>query len=236
MRIVVSILVIGLCSVSLGAPDPTAAPAPPPPTPKLVGRVSGHVVVVDGGKPASPQPDSWVYLQRQSKLRRAPAPLKVAIRQKGLQFTPRVQVIPLRSVVEFPNDDDQEHNVFSPSGERFDLNRYRRGVTKDHEFAGELEYDIYCDIHRDMFAKVKVVDSDYIARVVDGAFTIDNVAPGTYKLRAWTPDTPQEAVADETIAISAGSTVTLAHPVHLKAGSPHPHRRKDGSHYPHYNK
>ncbi len=48
--------------------------------------------------------------------------------QKGKQFQPRVLPIVMGGVVEFPNEDPFNHNVFSPTPEyKFDLDYYGTG-------------------------------------------------------------------------------------------------------------
>src|ERR1035441_956127 len=51
--------------------------------------------------------------------------------QKNRMFTPHLQVIPVGSVVQFPNADPFYHNVFSLfEGKRFDLGLYEAGSSK----------------------------------------------------------------------------------------------------------
>ena len=51
--------------------------------------------------------------------------------QKDLKFTPSLLVVPVDTVVSFPNLDLEFHNVFSYSKtKRFDLGRYHKGESK----------------------------------------------------------------------------------------------------------
>src|SRR4051812_44915153 len=174
----------------LGLGADSAAPTPG-------GTVTGKVVSVRNNEKVA-HDDVYVYLEpvtRPGKLRKAPgAGVKREIHQKGLAFVPHVIVVPLGADVSFPNDDKDEHNVFSPTDPPFDLGRYRTDKKgKAHRFEDADEFDIFCDIHREMWAKVKVVDSapDTILQVTDGTFTFQNVPPGTYKVVAWTPNSSE---------------------------------------------
>jgi plastocyanin len=195
------------------------------------GSVTGKVQITRDGKPVTRE-FVFVYLERRAKtVRTKPKAVQTKIAQTGQKFHPRVRVVPMRSKVEFPNDDREEHNVFSPTEPQFDLKRFAPGKSAGQQFDFEGEYDIYCDIHLNMTAKVKVVDSDYIAEVNNNAFTLADVPPGEYKLHVWTPNT-NEVI--EPVTIVAGQTTTLPHPlkVPLKPLDNSGHKRKDGSAYP----
>jgi plastocyanin len=206
-----------------------------PDVPEAGGRVIGRVVAVDDGK-AVKRDEVWVYLEqlRPRRRHRATSPLpQREIHQHQLQFAPHVLVVPVGTVVAFPNDDDQEHNVFSPTDPpgQFDLGRYntdRKG--KPHVFDDVGEIEIYCDIHLKMWARIKVVDTDlrWIARVQpDGSFAFDGVPPGSYKLHSWSYDS-EEVV--EPFEVTAGAMVTTREQ-HLQLGKQHAHTRKDGRPY-----
>jgi plastocyanin len=203
--------------------------------PDAGGRVAGHVVAVDDGKPVV-RDEVWVYLEqlRPRSRHRSTTPLpQREIHQHHLQFEPHVLVVPVGTVVAFPNDDDQEHNVFSPTDPpgQFDLGRYntdRKG--KPHTFDDVGEIEIYCDIHLKMWARIKVVDADlrWIAKVqADGSFAFEGVPPGSYRLHSWSYDS-EEVV--EPIEVIAGATVTTREQ-HLQLGKQRVHTRKDGRPY-----
>jgi hypothetical protein len=144
---------------------------------------------------------------------------------------PHVLVVPVGAEVAFPNYANEDHNVFSPTDPPFDLGRYgpeKHGKT--HRFEDADEFDIFCDIHREMWAKVKVVDSAFILPVTDGQFTFKDVPPGTYKVVAWTPNSAE--TKSEKVTVTEDSAVTLANPLHLqvtlKTGC---HDRHDGTPY-----
>lgn len=201
--------------------------------PASAGTVTGTVVAVRGGKPIKPE-YAFVYLQpvRPVHGKSPGAGLAFEIHQKDKQFVPHVLAVPTGSVVSFPNDDKETHNVFSPNGppEQFDLGRKNPSERPSHTFDDPGEVELYCDIHKEMWAKVKVVDSPYIAPVVDGKYTIPNVAPGTYRVVAWAPSS-NEVLAPEEVTVTATQTATVKE-LHLQVAPIRTtHARKDGKPY-----
>jgi plastocyanin len=195
--------------------------------------VMGTVVAVKGGKPVKAD-YVYVYLQPLRPARGKPpgTGLTYEIHQKDKQFDPHVLVVPTGSTVVFPNDDKETHNVFSPNGppEQFDLGRKNPSERPSHVFDDPGEVELFCDIHKEMWAKVKVVDSAYVAPVVDGKYTIGNVAPGTYRVIAWAPSST-EVIAPEKLTVTAGQTATVKE-LHLQlAPIRTTHARKDGKPY-----
>ena len=206
--------------------------------PQAGGSISGSVIAVKDGKPVK-QTDVYVYLEpvgRKAKQDALPGKgVRKEIHQKAdgtsKAFEPHVVMIPIGGEVAFPNDDKDEHNVFSPTEPPFDLGRYKTDKKgKAHTFEDADEFDIFCDIHPQMWAKVKVVESAYIAPVVDGKFAFQNIPAGTYKVVAWTPDSAE--VKSDKLVVTAGSAATLANALHLqitvRSGC---HDRKDGTPY-----
>ena len=197
------------------------------------GSISGSVVAVKNGKPIS-RDDVYVYLEPIGRPRRGALPgagIKREIRQVNETFTPKVLVVPVGATVAFPNYENKEHNVFSPTDPIFDLGRYgpnKRG--KSHKFEDAVEFDIFCDVHPKMWAKIKVVDSPYIAQVVAGKFTFANVPAGKYKVVAWVRNSPE--VRSGEVTVTNGGTVTLDRALHLQVKTRSGcHERKDGTAY-----
>ena len=91
------------------------------------------------------------------------------------------------TTVEFPNDDRIFHNVFSLSqAAKFDLGLYKSGASKRVTFGAPGVVDVYCNIHPDMAATIKVVDSHHFAVTdADGRFRIEGVPAGTHRYVAW---------------------------------------------------
>ncbi|MDB4958077.1 MAG: uncharacterized protein JWO36_5646 [Myxococcales bacterium] len=216
------LIVLALCS---------AAPGPGP----AGGAVTGRVLLVNNGKSVTPV-DVFVYLEEIHPKHRNPKPgdgVKAQIRQEKEQFTPHALVVPKGAEVVFPNYDLKEHNVFSPSEDMpFDIGRYnqdKKGKSKVFPVSGELS--VYCDIHPLMWAKLKIVDSAWIAPVgSDGKFVVTNVPPGKYKVTAWVHDSKE--VKSDTIVVTEAGTVDAGE-VHLQLGEfKLDHLRWDGTPYP----
>ena len=111
----------------------------------------------------------------------------------------------------------------------FDLKKYDGGQSKSWAFPYEGEYDIYCDLHVDMNAKVKVVESDRIVTIVNGSFSLTGVPAGKYKVVAWAPDSDE---SKETITVVAGEDTKVPQ-LNVQLGNPTKgHTRKNGTPYP----
>lgn len=203
------------------------------------GTVTGSITAVQKGKPIASN-DVWVYLEGPTTPRPSLGKDVTAnIVQYKKQFDPRFVVVPIGANVFFPNRDGEKHNVFSPAVKAndwfgFDLGSYgtdKKGRNRNFNSLGE--FDIYCDMHLQMWAKVKVVPSRYYTRVVDGKFTFVDVAPGTYTLVAWAPDS-RESRSSQAFEVKVGETKqTESLNVQVVTATRH-HTRLDGTEYEPY--
>jgi plastocyanin len=118
--------------------------------------------------------------------RPAPARGKV-ISQRNKTFMPRVLAVPVGTKVDFRNEDDLFHNVFSLSRPNdFDTGMYRQGASYSQTFRKPGTVQILCNIHASMIAYVLVVDTPYYTQAdAAGVFSIKNVLPGEYELETW---------------------------------------------------
>jgi plastocyanin len=130
----------------------------------------------------------------------------IKVAQRRATFFPHVQPVMVGSTVEWPNKDDIYHNVFSYSeAKSFDLGLYKDTDTpKSVTFDKPGEVDVFCSIHANMSCIVLVVQNPYFA-VSDerGAYTITNVPPGAYRLKAWHERLPSQ-VREITVPESGG--------------------------------
>jgi plastocyanin len=107
--------------------------------------------------------------------------------QRNETFFPHVLAIVAGTTVDFPNNDQTYHNVFSLSKTKsFDLGRYAAGRFKSVRFDRPGIVRVFCDIHSHMSAFILVFSHRYFS-VVDneGRYRLENVPPGTYTLVAW---------------------------------------------------
>ncbi len=174
------------------------------------GELSGEVALVQAGAGASTKDASQVVVWL--------APMNVVqqvrvtqrhyrLLQRNKRFEPGLLVIPVGSVVDFPNADPWFHNVFSLyRGKRFDLGLYQAGAQRSVRFDRVGPSYLFCNIHPEMTGVVLAVDSELFA-VTDksGRYSIAGVAPGKYVLHVW-----YESAAPESLE-------ALARPVNIEA-------------------
>jgi len=83
-----------------------------------------YSIVTKGGVTATDPPIAVVYLEGHFARTVAQPPAQMA--QKDLAFAVSILPVQVGTKVEFPNQDDTYHNIFSYSpAKRFDLGRYR---------------------------------------------------------------------------------------------------------------
>ena len=124
------------------------------------------------------------------------------VTQKGAMFTPHVLPVTVGTTVEWPNNDDILHNVFSMSEvKNFDLGLYK-SPAKSVLFDTPGRVDVFCSIHSRMNCIVLVLENPYFAAANEkGSYRITNVPPGKYQLRAWherMPSQTREIVVPDT--------------------------------------
>jgi plastocyanin len=141
--------------------------------------------------PRSPSPvDVVVYLENPpASSSSPPAAGPFVMRQNHDRFVPHVLPITAGSKVEFPNEDDYYHNVFSiVSGDRFDLGRFAGGEKASVRFDEEAIVVVRCEIHSRMKAYIVVLDHPFFtAPESSGAFRLEKIPPGSYTVKAWHP-------------------------------------------------
>jgi plastocyanin len=139
-----------------------------------------------------------------------PPPGHYTLAQKNRTFIPHLQVIPVGSVVQFPNEDPFFHNVFSFfDGKRFDLGLYEAGSSKAVTFSREGVSYIFCNIHPEMSAVViSVPTSLYALADASDSIALRDIPPGDYKMQIWVESVPQPFLErlTRTIHLRAGTT------------------------------
>lgn len=124
--------------------------------------------------------------------------------QQNKTFEPKLLVVPLGSIVDFPNLDPWFHNVFSLyQGKRFDLGLYQARSEKEVVFDRPGPSFLFCNIHPQMTAVILTVNSDFFG-ISDkaGHILIRRVPAGQYAMHVWYEnaastftDVPQRAIA-----------------------------------------
>jgi plastocyanin len=160
-----------------------------------------------GGPPVPKADASGVVLYLTGFTQPAPAGMP-RISQRNKTFIPDVLPIVVGQSVEFTNEDNLIHNVFSTSKARpFDLGKPRVGESRTVNFDKTGVVDIYCDIHEEMVATILVLPNRAFAVTgVDGKFALQGIPPGQYSLFAWSRRT--EPVRVE-IEVKPGSEAAL---------------------------
>jgi len=154
--------------------------------------------------------------------------------QRNKRFEPNLLVIPVGSVVDFPNADPWFHNVFSLyRGKRFDLGLYQAGAQRSVKFDRIGPSYLFCNIHPEMTGVVLVVDSDFFG-ITDkaGRYSIADVPPGRYIVHVWYENATPESLKNlqRSVAIEDGNdtmpTISVA-----VAKQQEDHKNKYGQEY-----
>ncbi len=138
----------------------------------------------------------------------------ISIVQRDRTILPYLTVVPVGTRIEFPNEDEVFHNLFSLSEPaRFDLGRYPPGQSRHQVFGRPGLVRLLCDIHSEMAASIFVVDTPWFARPdAEGRYRIDDVPPGRYTMVAWHElagtdslviDVPEAGLADVDFELGA---------------------------------
>jgi plastocyanin len=154
--------------------------------------------------------------------------------QHNKSFDPHLLVIPVGSLVEFPNRDPFFHNVFSLfDGKRFDLGLYEAGNTRKVRFDKPGISYIFCNIHAEMSAVVVALATPYYG-VSDqrGEVIIPRVPAGRYTLNVWY----ETALAETLNSLNREVTISDDNPslgvFRIRAAAlPAEHKNKYGNDY-----
>lgn len=156
----------------------------------LAVAVSAHAGTIHG-KVTGAKGESVVYIDAIPG-KTFPAPAQTAqMDQKGLMFMPHILVVEKGTTVDFKNDDSVEHNVFwsAISGNKslgHNMGTWPRGQQRSFKFENPGVVPLLCNVHPDMAGYIIVTPTPYFAQTdKSGAFKIENVPNGTYKLTAW---------------------------------------------------
>jgi len=175
----------------------------------------------------------WLVSLNHSFTRATASDKHFRMAQKNKRFEPDLLVVPIGSLVDFPNLDPWFHNVFSLyQGKRFDLGLYQAGTQKSVRFDKPGVSYLFCNIHPEMSAAVLAVESHwYGVSDAHGYVTIPGVPAGKYELHVWHENATPEALksADRTIEITGNRSLS---PINLAVEPANrTHKNKYGKDY-----
>jgi hypothetical protein len=163
------------------------------PAPTRAVEVRLHIVSSQPGKHHSVPAIAWLEPLAGTPALPFPSQGRYTLLQKSRTFIPHLQVIPVGSVVQFPNADPFFHNVFSLfEGKRFDLGLYEAGSSKAVTFSREGVSYIFCNIHPEMSAVIVTLSTPLHAIAdTNDSIVLHKVPPGDYKIQIWVEGVPQ---------------------------------------------
>ena len=170
-----------------------------------------YEVVTKGGVLGTNPPIAVVYLEG-SFAPPASLPMK-AVTQKDMDFLPALLPIQTGTRVEFPNEDDTYHNIFSYSpAKRFDLGRYRpdeRPIPSQvFDKAGLVT--LRCDIHEHMRGLILVLNTPYFVTTdTNGHFRLTGLPAGKFTLKAWVDS---QTTHEKPVEVKSGATLHVDFP------------------------
>ncbi len=134
-----------------------------------------------------------VYLDKVKEGKPFPAELSATIDQKGCEFRPFLQVMRNGDELAAINDDPVLHNIHTyeilgrAKKTVFNISQAKRGtIRKKIRLKRGAAMKVECDAHDFMHSFVFVAKNPYFAVVgEDGSFTIDDIPPGKYTIKAW---------------------------------------------------
>ena len=140
--------------------------------------------IVEGGKSIKKSP-VVVYLAGLHAEFKKPA-ANPTMDQRNMTFIPHILPVQTGTTVDFLNNDEVRHNVFSPDHEKYNLGTWPRGAIKQHTFAEQGVYTQLCNVHPEMEAFIVALDTPYFALTdKEGNFELKDVPPGEYTLKVW---------------------------------------------------
>ncbi|HEY2820489.1 MAG TPA: carboxypeptidase regulatory-like domain-containing protein [Candidatus Acidoferrum sp.] len=199
--LVIGVSAFALRSTSANTPNaPKTGLASAARTPARADEVTGEVTLTQSGSDSAPDASQvvvWLTPMGATTMSRTIDKPRYRLVQRNKRFEPGLLVVPVGSVVDFPNDDPWFHNVFSLyRGKRFDLGLYQAGAQRSVRFDRIGPSYLFCNIHPEMTGVVLAVDSSlYAISDKTGRYAINGVPPGKYTMRIWYENAKPESLA-----------------------------------------
>jgi len=175
----------------------------------LAGEIKGSVTAQGMKSPEG----IVVYIDTIAGKTFAPPAEHAVMDQKKMTFIPHVLPVVKGTTVDFLNSDSVGHNVYWPSisGNKklaHNLGTWPQGVKKSFTFDDIGVASLLCNVHPEMSAYVVVTPTPYFAVTnAQGEYTIKDVPPGKYTLKAWSE---QGKPVEQPVEVSgAAATVNL---------------------------
>jgi plastocyanin len=154
-----------------------------------VGIIKGTITI--GGKPATDAVISVEGLSKeQVKAQMSQSkPQNRIMDQRNMKFVPTVVAIMAGETVDFPNNDNSWHNVYSKGGASdFDLGLYAPGKTRSQKFDKPGVSRILCNAHPNMEGFIVVKDHPFFSTTDSrGNYEIKSVPLGKVRVEIWHP-------------------------------------------------
>lgn len=163
--------------------------------------------------------DTVVYLEKVKTGKPFPADIGDGVLdQKGCEFKPFLQVMKNKSKLSATNSDPVLHNIHTyelirgdakgPKKTVFNVSQPKPGtVTNLIKMKRGPAIKVECDAHDFMHGFVFVAKNPYFAKVgEDGEYTINNVPPGKYKIKAWHGMLKSQKAS---VTVNAGGSATV---------------------------
>ena len=151
--------------------------------------IKGTITI--GGKPATDAVISVEGLSKeQVKAQMSQSkPQNRIMDQRNMKFVPTVVAIMVGETVDFPNNDNSWHNVYSKGGASdFDLGLYAPGKTRSQKFDKPGVSRILCNAHPNMEGFIVVKDHPFFSTTDSrGNYEIKNVPLGKVRVEIWHP-------------------------------------------------
>lgn len=146
-----------------------------------------------------------------------PGTLRPELDQRGCEYVPYLQVVPIGASLLVRNSDPVSHNVHAwdaRSETLFNVGTAVQGMTFDQPLTVAGPVKVKCDVHPWMFAWLWVAETPY-AVVTDekGRFALSDVPPGTYTARVW-----HELLAERRVSVTVPPSATARLDVELSVG------------------
>jgi plastocyanin len=150
---------------------------------------AGNIVGTVKAKGVKNSADAVIYIEKiTGKTFSAPKD-HAKMDQKNLKFHPHVLPILAGTTVDFQNNDDVLHNVFSPDAcaDKMNLGTWPKGQTRSYTYKNPGCITVMlCNVHPEMEAYVLALETPYYAvSAADGKYEIKDVPAGKYDLKIW---------------------------------------------------